>query len=629
MKDPVRKYLPVILLSGIVLTAIGVYLPGLDSRFILDDFVNLQQLSDIKNYGYGTFIFSGVAGPTGRLLSLLTFALQYQDWPGNPYPFKVVNLTLHVINGVLLYLLMVDLCRKYMRDEKDKYRFFPVLVTGFWLLHPIQVNTVLYVIQRMTELSVFFTLLGILGYLHAKERFDQGNHRVGLWGMSFSIAAGGTLAVLSKENGILLPLYILIIEMTVLYTPARNRIWRIWAWIFLVSPLVILSLYLAYTLDNTLMGYQSRSFTMSERLLTEPVVLVRYLQDLVIPHLDAFSLFHDDFPKSTGLFEPIKTLFCHLLIYSLIFYAFMIRKRSGILSLGILWFLGGHSLEASHVNLELYFEHRNYLPSAGVFILFSLAITSYWRVISRYIMVTLIGVYCLATVWITWFQVQVWNHPGRQAVEWASLHPQSPRAQDYLGGVLLLTGNNEQALKVYNRILLIHPFDIYPYVRRIFVSYCLTDKPLSDEDWNYIYDKARAAKKYTKAGLNDFASMTTVIQNDQCPRLDVRKFLNLLLILADNKDYTDVRGPLYQIAAVLAATQGDAKSSLAYIDEAIRHKHNAVTLIIKLRYMITLKNRKGAQQVLDMLKKYFQHHRMEYLADRSIVSELEEKFNEL
>lgn len=629
MKGFVNDHLTKILLSGIVLITIVVYLPGLDSRFIFDDYVNLGQLPEIKDYGYGSFVFSGVSGPSGRPLSLLTFALQYKDWPNNPYPFKVFNLVLHLLNGLLLYALMVFISRKFDGNHKDKFRFFPLIVTGFWLLHPMQVNTVLYVIQRMTELSTFFTLLGILGYLHAKEIFDQGRHKTGLIGMSFSVAAGVGMAVLSKENGILLPLYILVIEMTVLYNPARNRIWRIWAWIFLVSPLVILCLYLAYTLDHTLSGYQARSFTMSERLLTQPVVLVRYIQDLIIPHLDAFSLFHDDFPKSTSLFEPVKTLFCHLFIYSLAGYALIKRKQSGMLSLGILWFLAGQSLEASHVNLELYFEHRNYLPSVGVFILFSMVITRYWRVLSKYLMLTLIGAYFLVIVWIALFQVQVWNHPGRQAMEWALLHPRSPRALDHLGGMLMLTGNNEQALNVYKRILLVHPFDIYPYVQQILITYCIDDNSLPDNEWDFIYDKARSAKKYTNAGLNNFSSIASVIQNGKCPRMEIGKFIKLLIILANNKDYTDIKGTLYQIAAVLAAAQGDGQSALAYIDESIRYKIDAVRLIIKLRFMLSLENKEGAKEVLDMLKRYFQHHKMEFIADRSIVMELEEKLNKL
>lgn len=629
MKDLIIKQWSVMLLSGLVLITFLVYLPGLHSRFIFDDNVNLGQLSEIKDYGYDAFIFSGISGPSGRPLSLLTFALQYRDWPSNPYPFKLFNLVLHLVNGVLLYAIMTLLCRKVLTDNSVKTRVFPLITAGFWLMHPMQVNTVLYVIQRMAELSAFFTLLGILGYLYGKNVYDQGRYREGLWGMSISVATCGILAILSKENGILMPLYILIIEMTVLYTPSRSRIWRVWAWIFLVSPLILLCLYLAWTFGNTLHGYQMRSFTMSERLYTQPVVLVQYLMDLIVPHLDAFSLFHDDFPKSTGLFHPARTLFCHLLIICMAGYAIVTRKRSGFVSLGILWFLGGHSLEASHVNLELFFEHRNYLSCAGLFMLFSVVITRYWQTISRYITVTLIVSYALATCWITYFQVQLWNHPGKQAVEWATIHPGSARAQDYLGGVLLLTGNNELAMKAYDRILSVNPFDIYPYVKRIIITYCLNEKSMTEKEWNLIYDKARVAKKYSNNELNEFDAIIQFIENNECSGLEIRKLMKLLIILAANREFVDLKGSLHQMAAVLAARYGDAPSALANIDEAIRYKYDAVTLIIKLKFMISLKNKEGAKEILDMLKLYFQDHRVEYLAYRTMVMKLENIVNKL
>jgi len=629
MRDFINKHLSILLLAGLVSGTFMGYLPGLHSRFLFDDNVNLGQLSQIAAHGYDAFIFSGISGPSGRPLSLLSFALQYRDWPDNPYPFKLVNLILHIFNGILIYLLISWLCTGSNPARQPGNRAFPIITAGFWLLHPMQVNTVLYVVQRMTELSTFFSLAGVLGYLYAREIFTQGRIKAGLWGMSISVAAGGVLAILSKENGILLPLYILIIEMTVLYTPCRNRIWRIWAWIFLVIPLVLLCIYLAGTLGNTLQGYDMRSFTMSERLYTQPVVLVQYLLDLIIPHPDAFSLFHDDFQKSISLLEPIKTLFCLLLIFSMACYAMVKRKHSGFLSLGILWYLGGHSLEASHINLELYFEHRNYLPCAGVFMLIALFMTNYWSAISRYLSVPVFGFYCLVTVWITCFQIQIWNHPGRQALEWALIHPKSPRALDYLGGMLLLTGNDEQALKVYDSLLLIHPFDIYPYVKRIVITYCLNNKSLSDDTWKDIYNKARIAKKYTNNELNELDAITRFVENNECSGLDIRKFMNLLIILASNRDYADLKGSLHQMAAVLAAKYGDAPSAMANIDEAIRYKYDAVTLIIKLKFLLSLKNKKEAEHVLAMLESYFQDHKMESLAYSTMVNNLEEKLDKL
>ena len=140
-------------LITLLLITVYVYFPGLNSRFILDDFYNLQGLGDIQNQGLLYYVFgSGFAGPVGRPLSLLSFALQYQDWPLNPFAFKLFNLILHLLNGVLLFIFSLLLSRQVSLSMRQRY-LFAFVVAGLWLLHPVHVNTVLYTVQRMTEIA--------------------------------------------------------------------------------------------------------------------------------------------------------------------------------------------------------------------------------------------------------------------------------------------------------------------------------------------------------------------------------------------------------------------------------------------------------------------------------------------
>jgi len=170
--DPQYSVLPCLLLI-----ATALYYQALHSRFLLDDFYNLLDLSQIDANGIAYFIFGGFSGPSGRPLSLLSFALQYQDWPGNPFAFKLVNLIIHLLNGVLIWFICKRLVVYIFRD-KQYQTLLVILTTGLWLLHPIQFSTVLYVTQRMTQFSTFFILSGILGYLWTREQYaNSGSQR--------------------------------------------------------------------------------------------------------------------------------------------------------------------------------------------------------------------------------------------------------------------------------------------------------------------------------------------------------------------------------------------------------------------------------------------------------------------
>ena len=132
-----------------------VYWAGLDSHFILDDFYNLQGLVDVEEHGYLYYVFTnGFAGASGRPISLFSFALQYASWPDSPFNFKLINLVIHLANGLLIYIISGFLWRQ-TGQRKENALLFQIIVTGLWLLHPIHTNTVLYAVQRMTQLSAF------------------------------------------------------------------------------------------------------------------------------------------------------------------------------------------------------------------------------------------------------------------------------------------------------------------------------------------------------------------------------------------------------------------------------------------------------------------------------------------
>ena len=416
----------------VLISTVWLYWQGLQGAFLFDDFPNLTDLNTIEDteqfYETWRFITEGIAGTLGRPISLLTFVWQADSWPFYPGDFKYVNLMLHLLNGCLIFWFILLLTRILKLSEKQGL-LLALLTASIWLWHPLLVSTVLYVTQRMAQLSTLFILFGLLVYLSGRQSLAQNKIKTGFFWISIGVGLGGILATLSKENGVLLVLYIIVIELTLLRSLPKPRYWRIWTGIFLYSPLILLSLYFATHVDSQLRVYDIRDFTMGERLLTQARILIDYLAKISLLRPHGFSLYHDDFTISHSLFNPPITIIAVCFIAAMFIVAIRVRHTLPILAFGILWFLAGHVLESSFIGLMLYFEHRNYLPMVGLLfaivygaiVLFNVLLSPFLRKIALFFGVLLLAIIPM----ITWSQTDLWSKPLLQAAFWAKQHPKS------------------------------------------------------------------------------------------------------------------------------------------------------------------------------------------------------------
>jgi tetratricopeptide (TPR) repeat protein len=607
----------------LLIITIVIYYPGLNSRFLLDDHYNLAQLDLIDSQGYIHYVLSGFAGPSGRPLSLFSFVLQYQDWPHNPFAFKLVNLCIHLVNGILIFFI----CRLLASELKygEEYRnAIGILTSALWLLHPMQISTVLYTVQRMTELSALFTLLGIYGYLRIRTLCKNTYPHRHLVTMGFIIAICTLLAILSKENGILLPLYILVLEATFFSGHPRTTVWRIWIWVILVLPLLLVAFYFISILDDTLLSYRNRHFTPGERLLTQAVILFDYIRYLILPHPDAFSLFHDDFPVSTGLLSPPVTLISITGIVSLLLFAIFNRQRFIVISFSILWFFSGHLLESSHLNLELYFEHRNYLPSIGIFFLAAWLSIFCWKRISNKLLISiLISSYYLLILTVTIVVINTWSNPVKQAVEWARLHPGSSRALDNLAGAHLILGEYDVAMKTYQRINTYYPDDIYPHIKIISITYCIKETTLTNVEWSEILERAARAKPNGLAAISELDTLILQIRHHNCAMQDIISLGWLVITLATNPEFDSHRGNLHELAATLSIYLADGPSALNNINESLAVSPSPTRYALKIKILMAMNRLTEAETVLQEFRQYLDNHPRYKIGNTNVIETLE------
>ena len=314
-----------------------VYWPGLGGGFLFDDNSNLALLG---MYGvvddwqtFWLYLLSGFSGPTGRPISYLSFLIDANHWPADPWPFKRTNVLIHLMTGVLLFGLMRSLLRA-AGQSAARASWVALVAMGLWLLHPFWVSTTLYVVQRMAQLAALFSVAGLWFWVEWRRRHPPKADWqtwtaaiVAVWGF-------GLLAVLSKENGALLPALVLVLEVTILaamdqrrdHLPERGFRWL--RWVVLGLPLALLVLYVARSLPALLAGEAgNRDFTPFERLLSQGRILWDYVFNILLPRPYPGGLFNDDIRLSTGPFTPWTTALAWTAWIALTAWAIRVRRR--------------------------------------------------------------------------------------------------------------------------------------------------------------------------------------------------------------------------------------------------------------------------------------------------------------
>ncbi|MGH8402565.1 MAG: hypothetical protein ACRESO_04040, partial [Gammaproteobacteria bacterium] len=375
--------------------------------------------------------------------------------------FKITNLVIHLLNGLLVFILLRQIVEHWSKkgiiQSASTALWLPLLCAAAWLLHPLNLTAVLFVIQRETSLCSFFILLGCVLYTHGRLRMLAG--KSGWLLLYIGTAVTGLLALACKETAVLLPVYLLVIELCVFRfsvgvvkanindpLPANMgqgsvfefRFHRIGLGIFfglfLVLPLCLGLIWLFVIHHGAALSYTGREFTLGERLLTETRVIWDYIRWTLFPRLPDLGLYHDDIPLSTGLLTPITTLLSIIGLLALAITAALAWKKRPWISFGILWFFAGQLLESTIFPLEIAFEHRNYLADIGIlFAVFGFVLTERSRLIKPRYRIGILILLALTYGAVTGMRAYVWRDNLSLVQTQAANHPRSPYATYALG----------------------------------------------------------------------------------------------------------------------------------------------------------------------------------------------------
>lgn len=306
-----------------------------------------------------------------RPLAYLSFALNYRFGQSEVFGYHLVNFIIHWLTAICLFLFVKGTLRLPIFNGRYDARAAIIawLATVLWAIHPIQVTAVTYIVQRMASMAGLFYILSMYLYLLGRRVQSRGGQVAAL--CASGLAALG--AMLIKENAVLLGLSLLAYEVILIRGIDRTHARR--GLVLAAAALMLIVLMgLLYTDPATLLEpYTNRPFSKFERLLTQTRVLFLYLSLLAVPMTSRMTILHD-VAISHSLVDPWTTLlsvggWCGVLVLALRFY-----RQYPLISFCVLFFLLNHSIEGSIFNLELAYEHRNYIPSMLLFVPVAVAV---------------------------------------------------------------------------------------------------------------------------------------------------------------------------------------------------------------------------------------------------------------
>ncbi|WP_250624065.1 tetratricopeptide repeat protein [Pinirhizobacter soli] len=458
--ESMRRFYGLGLFIALMILAVLIYLPGLRGGFIFDDFPNIVDNTGVQpsHFGVGTLVSAALSSPASdfkRPIASLSFALNFLGAGMDPFWMKVTNLVLHLLNGLVAWLLLRRLFVQASMTSANA-AVVAAIVSGGWLLLPINLTAVVYVVQRMESMANLAVLIGLWGYVVSRQRtIYDGKGQVAAW-LWIGLATG--IGVLAKETAVMLPVYALIIELIFfgfrrrpVSPPGRDKnIIALYLVLLALPTFAGLAWLLPRMLDPA--AWQTRDFTLAERLYSELRIVADYVKWTFVPQYSELSFYHDNFKVSTGLLAPVSTAMSAAFLLAMMITAWIVRRRAPLVTLGITWYFACHLLTATILPLELVYEHRNYFASLGLLVaaipmlcdLHKLAVTDSSVVVSRPLRYGGPGIaLLLMTSWsvMTAVTAEAWSNPLKLAEELALRAIDSPRAQYELGRTYIIYSN--------------------------------------------------------------------------------------------------------------------------------------------------------------------------------------------
>lgn len=383
----IQKHLLAIFLISAIATII--YSNSFDCSFHFDD-----QHAIVENYAIHRFDLKEIFSSSSRPILNLTLAVNYYFGKLNVFGYHLVNLLLHISNGIMLYFILLWTTNLPSMKEKYGQRAYRIALYAslIFIAHPIQTQAVTYIISRSSVLATTFYLLTLLLFIQAfAPRSPLSAHGSPLSALRSQLFAprslllvgaffASCLAMGTKQIAVTLPLTLLIYDFYFI----SDGDWKILKGRYKVHlamfSTMAVTIYLSAASLQKFVSFDyakgvqmpfSESVTSFQYFMTQLHVIPYYIKLLFIPtnlNLDY------DWPITRSIDLPTVMFF--ILLVAIVVFAVWAYRRARLLSFGIIWFFVTLSVTSSFVVIyDVIFEHRLYLPSIGFAIFAALFIS--------------------------------------------------------------------------------------------------------------------------------------------------------------------------------------------------------------------------------------------------------------
>jgi tetratricopeptide (TPR) repeat protein len=531
-------------------------------------------------------------GELYRPVACLSFALNYYFGKDNVSGYHIVNISIHFLAAIFLFLFIYHTLNLPLLKAKygSNSYFIALLSAALWAINPIQSQAITYIVQRMASMAGMFYIISM--YLYVKGRTATHNHTKITFFLLCGISA--ILAFGSKENAIMLPVSLFLYDFLLIQGVSRETTKKNLK-ILLVAAVLSISIVIMYfafseaTFSSLFGLYERRPFTLWERLIAQPRIIIFYISLLLYPMSTRLCVEHD-IAISNSLFDPPTTIIYIIVIIGILIGAIFITKRKPLIAFSVLFFFLNHIIESTILPLELIFEHRNYIPSMLFFVpiaiglINALSYFSYKRSMQVIIALSIVLV-IIGEGHATFMRNFTWSSEESLWIDCTEKYPHLIRAHHNLGLYYTTHNQEEKAIDEYEKAL------------ESKAIHTIEEKSITYSNLGLIYFQKKEYEKAKRYYLQ-------AIEINPCCR---GTHNNLAVLLATTtKDFKEVLTELkkaitcnpasmnaYSNMGILLIKMGKTDEGIVNLKKALEIEPNYVPTLERLGYAYMKKGRLG------------------------------------
>lgn len=394
-----------------------------------------------------------------RPVAYFSFAVNYALHGLDLFGYHLFNMLLHIGCGLLVYRFVEQLLlspamsgneKNVTISAEENARYLSLFAALLFVSHPLQTQSVTYIIQRFVPLATFFYLASLVLYIQFRSAPTSA---LRLLTYFFSLTAA-VLAMESKEIAFTLPLIVLLVEFMFFRGEILPRLIRLMPFIVTMAIIPVKLMQLstpassekAERISSAINIVNFGGISSSDYLMTQFGVITTYIRLLLLPigqNLDY------DYQLQQSFFK-LEVLLPLALLLMIVGIGFYLLNYSGenrlykVIAFGIFWFFITVSVESSIVPIEdLIFEQRAYLPSVGFFISTLAVVTVIFQrfsgksIAQSKIATTMLLLIIVGLSTATIARNMVWQDDVAFWNDVVNKSPEKARAHRWLGGTLL------------------------------------------------------------------------------------------------------------------------------------------------------------------------------------------------